>query len=90
MSVLAEPFDTTLTAITQHVRVLEAAHLIDSTKRGRQRVCALERDTLGRAEKWLADRRLAWDHRLDRLEQHLHDTENDTPADHDATKDPER
>jgi DNA-binding transcriptional ArsR family regulator len=77
VSALAEPFDVSLTAITQHVRVLEHAALITSTKDGRQRICSLDRGTLQRAEAWLVERRLSWDRRLDRLEQHLDHT--DTP-----------
>ncbi len=71
VTMLAQPFDVSLTAITQHVRVLEQAELITSVKQGRQRICSLDRDTLGRAESWLTERRLSWDRRLDRLEQQL-------------------
>lgn len=77
VTALAEPFEVTLTAITQHVRVLEHAALITSVKAGRQRVCSLDRSTLQRAEAWLVERRLSWDQRLDRLEHHL-DTSNPT------------
>lgn len=71
VTALAEPFDVSLSAITQHVRVLEHAELITSTKQGRQRICTLERRTLQRAEAWLVERRLSWDRRLDQLEHHL-------------------
>ncbi|HEY5874149.1 MAG TPA: metalloregulator ArsR/SmtB family transcription factor [Ilumatobacteraceae bacterium] len=71
VTALAEPFGISLSAITQHVRVLEHAELISSTKDGRQRTCSLDRRTLQRAEAWLVERRLSWDRRLDRLEQHL-------------------
>jgi DNA-binding transcriptional ArsR family regulator len=75
VSALSEPFDVSLTAITQHVRVLEHAALITSIKDGRQRICSLERETLERAEAWLAKRRLSWDKRLDALEHHLNRTD---------------
>lgn len=68
---LAGPFDVSLTAITQHIRILEAAHLITTVKRGRQRICSLDRDALSAAEDWIVQRRLSWDRRLDRLETHL-------------------
>lgn len=77
VTALAEPFDISLSAVTQHVRVLERAELITSVKDGRVRVCSLERYTLQRAEAWLVERRLSWDRRLDRLEQHL--DERDQP-----------
>ena len=81
VTVLAEPFDVSLTAITQHVRVLEHAHLITSVKEGRRRVCSLDRTALERAEAWLADRRHSWDRRLDRLERHLDNTATERKAD---------
>lgn len=77
VTALAEPFDISLSAVTQHVRVLERANLITSAKHGRQRMCSLERDTLRRAEAWLVERRLSWERRLNRLEQHLE--ERDPP-----------
>ncbi len=76
VTVLAEPFDVSLTAITQHVRILEHAELISSRKDGRQRICSLDRGTLLCAEGWLVERRLSWDRRLDRLEQHLDITDS--------------
>ena len=73
VSALAEPFGVTLTAITQHVRILERAGLITSEKAGRQRICSSERETLARAEQWIAARRRMWERRLDRLDRHLDD-----------------
>ena len=84
VTALAEPFDVSLTAVTQHVRVLEQAALITSVKDGRQRICSLERTTLQRAEQWLAERRSRWDQRIDRLEQHL----DSIDAAHRSTKGP--
>ncbi len=71
VSELAAPFDMTLTAITQHVRTLERAGLVRSTKNGRRRICTVDHQTLSRAEAWLRDRRRRWDTRLDALGQHL-------------------
>jgi DNA-binding transcriptional ArsR family regulator len=78
VTALAEPFDISLSAVTQHVRVLERAALITSAKDGRVRMCSLQRDTLHRAEAWLVERRLSWERRLDRLEQHLDDRDRPT------------
>ncbi len=71
VTALAEPFDISLSAVTQHVRILEHAALISSTKEGRHRTCSLEQETFRRAEAWLIERRLSWNRRLDRLEQLL-------------------
>jgi DNA-binding transcriptional ArsR family regulator len=64
---LARPLDMTLTAVVQHVHVLEASGLVTSTKRGRVRTCELHTATLVGAEAWMLDRRRQWERRLDRL-----------------------
>ena len=67
VSQLAQPLDMTLTAVVQHVRVLEASRLVTSTKQGRVRTCELRPDVLRGAEAWIVDRREQWERRLDRL-----------------------
>jgi DNA-binding transcriptional ArsR family regulator len=67
VSDLAAPLDMTLTAVVQHVRVLEASRLVTSTKRGRVRTCTLHEPALREAEAWILDRRRLWARRLDRL-----------------------
>lgn len=71
VSELAEPLDMTLSAVMQHLAVLEAGGLVRSTKTGRVRTCMIEPKTLQNAEKWIADRRTMWERRLDRLETYL-------------------
>jgi DNA-binding transcriptional ArsR family regulator len=67
VSELARPLDMTLTAVVQHVRVLEASGLVASTKQGRIRTCQLQHATLSHAERWFTERRQLWKRRLDRL-----------------------
>jgi DNA-binding transcriptional ArsR family regulator len=67
VSELARPLDMSLTAVVQHVRVLEASGLVISEKQGRVRTCRLHRPTLHGVEAWIHDRRRQWERRLDRL-----------------------
>jgi DNA-binding transcriptional ArsR family regulator len=67
VSELARPLDMSLAAVVQHVQVLEASGLVRSQKVGRVRTCAIEPAALRTAERWIADRRTSWEHRLDRL-----------------------
>jgi DNA-binding transcriptional ArsR family regulator len=67
VSELAEPFDMSLPAIVQHLRVLEASGLVRTAKEGRVRTCRIESKTLHLAERWINERRAAWEQRLDRL-----------------------
>jgi len=67
VSELAAPFAMSLPAIVQHLAVLEASGLVKSEKVGRVRTCRVDPAALSLAERWINDRRLAWERRLDRL-----------------------
>lgn len=67
VSQLAEPLDMSLSAVVQHLQVLEASGLVRSEKVGRVRTCTIEPKALSLAEKWISDRRTLWERRLDRL-----------------------
>lgn len=71
VSELAEPLAMSLSAVGQHLRVLEDSGLVRSEKRGRVRTCHLEPPALRRAEDWFTERRAFWERRLDRLGQFL-------------------
>ncbi len=71
MSELAEPLDMTLSAVEQHVKVLRRCRLVSTEKRGRVRTCTLEPEAFRRAEAWIAERRVLWERRLDRLAELL-------------------
>jgi DNA-binding transcriptional ArsR family regulator len=57
-----------LPAVVQHLQVLEQSGLVTTKKVGRVRTCTIDTEALSQAEKWLNDRRLAWNRRLDRLD----------------------
>lgn len=67
VSELAEPFDMSLPAVVQHLQVLEQSGLVTTQKVGRVRTCTIDTGALSMAEKWINDRRVGWEHRLDRL-----------------------
>ena len=67
VSYLAEPLGITLTAVGQHLQILEACALAHTEKSGRVRVCRLETKGLNVLEKWARDRRSLWEQRLDAL-----------------------
>ena len=64
---LARPFDMTLSAVVQHLAVLESCGVVRSEKVGRTRTCRLEPTGLRLAEDWFAGQRALWGRRLDRL-----------------------
>jgi DNA-binding transcriptional ArsR family regulator len=67
VSELAEPLDLTLSAVVQHLHVLEASGLVRSEKVGRVRVCRLEPGSLSLADAWIQERRSSMERALDRL-----------------------
>jgi DNA-binding transcriptional ArsR family regulator len=71
ISELAAPFHMTITGVKKHVRILEDAHLLTSTKVGRVRQCRIETAALKTVEDWISERRNRWERRLDRLGAYL-------------------
>src|SRR5713226_8108327 len=71
VSDLAQPLAMTLSAVVQHLAVLEASGLVRSEKAGRVRTCRIEPAALRTAEDWIAGRQATWERRLDRLGDYL-------------------
>ncbi len=67
VSELAAPFQMSLPAVVQHLQVLEQSGLVTTQKVGRVRTCTIDTGALSLAEKWINDRRIGWERRLDRL-----------------------
>jgi DNA-binding transcriptional ArsR family regulator len=80
---LAAPFEMSLSAVVQHLRILEASGLVRTEKLGRVRTCQIEAQALRGVEKWISDRRMLWEQRLDRLGQFL--TEQSAEPDQGST-----
>ena len=80
VSELANPLSMSLSAVMQHLQVLEASGLVRSQKVGRTRTCHIDPHALGQAERWITDRRLAWERRLDRLGAFLAEQQADDGA----------
>jgi DNA-binding transcriptional ArsR family regulator len=68
---LAQPLPMSLSAVVQHLQVLEASGLVRSEKTGRVRTCHLETAALETVGQWITERRQSWEGRLDRLGQYL-------------------
>lgn len=68
VSSLAAALGVTLTAITQHLRVLQACGLLQTRKVGRVRVCELDSHGLDVLARWVAFNRQMWEQRFDALD----------------------
>ena len=71
VSELARPLGISLPAVVQHLHVLEDSGVVRSHKVGRVRTCEIEPVALSAAERWISERRAAWEARLDRLGEFL-------------------
>lgn len=77
VSELAKPLDMSLSAVVQHLQVLEASGLVRSEKVGRVRTCRIDPKALRIAEEWIAQRRSIWERHLDRLGEYLAKQQDD-------------
>lgn len=67
VSEVARPLDMSLSAVLQHLRVLETGGIVRSEKVGRVRICHIEPAALSAVERWISQRRAAWERRPERL-----------------------
>src|ERR1700730_16196020 len=71
VSELAQPLPMTLSAVGQHLKVLESSGIVRSKKRGRTRVCYIKRRVLSASQSWFTARRREMTKRVDRLAEFL-------------------
>jgi DNA-binding transcriptional ArsR family regulator len=71
---LAKPFSISLPAVSRHLRVLQAARLIERRVDAQWRLCRLRAEPLGKAADWLDAYRRFWEGRFDSLAQYLEKT----------------
>ncbi len=76
VSRLAEPLNVTITAVAQHLQILEEAGLVHTEKLGRVRTCRIETTGFHVLEQWVRDHHTAWDRKLDRLGEFLAEEED--------------
>jgi DNA-binding transcriptional ArsR family regulator len=68
---LAASFDMTLPAVSQHLRVLQDAHLITPRRDGRKIFYRLNPDPLSEVARWIHPYERFWRKRLVALGKHL-------------------
>jgi DNA-binding transcriptional ArsR family regulator len=64
-------FDMSPPAITNHLRVLERAGLVQRRTAAQTRILSLEPSALSEGEEWIGNMRRFWERSFDRLEDHL-------------------
>ncbi len=70
---LAAPFPVSGPAISQHLKVLERAGLVQRETRAQWRVVSIRPERLDDVAAWIEEHRRGWNERLDRLEARIRD-----------------
>lgn len=68
---LAEPFDVSLPAISQHLQILCEVGLVQMRKAGRQRLYRLNPEPLKEVSDWITNYEEFWQDKLDALGKYL-------------------
>ncbi|MFZ0516888.1 MAG: metalloregulator ArsR/SmtB family transcription factor [Acidobacteriaceae bacterium] len=67
VSQLAAPLSVTVTAVMQHLQILEESGFVHTEKLGRVRTCRVDTAGFMALQQWINDHRTLWEQRLDRL-----------------------
>ncbi|MEX2573699.1 MAG: metalloregulator ArsR/SmtB family transcription factor [Balneolaceae bacterium] len=68
---IAENFEMSRPAISQHIKVLDESGLVVIRKKGRHRFCQIRFQKIKEVDKWLEQFRQLWEDRFNQLDQVL-------------------
>jgi DNA-binding transcriptional ArsR family regulator len=74
---VAEPFHMSLTAVSKHIRVLEASGMVERHRRGRDHILSINTRSLDEVEGWIGRMRRYWEVRLNAMEHLLRELKKD-------------
>ena len=73
LNTIADNFDISRPAVSQHIKILIDCDLINVTKQGRERYCEVKFEKLSEVSKWVEQYRIFWTKKLDALDNYLSD-----------------
>jgi len=68
---ISDKFKVSPPAISQHLKVLREANLVEMEKRAQQRIYQINPDKMDELEVWVKKLKANWDARFDRLDEVL-------------------
>jgi len=71
LNAIAENFDVSRPAISQHIKILTECGLIMIKQQGRERYCEAKLSKLNEVTDWVNQYRKYWDNKFDSLESYL-------------------
>ena len=66
--------------VSKHLRILRDAGLVKVTPDGQRRLYSIRAEPLAEVDAWIEPYRKFWSERLGALEQHLDETDKETPT----------
>lgn len=75
LNAIAERFDVSRPAISQHIKILFECGLVVVHQKGRERFCEARLQKLDEVSQWIEKQRKFWTTKLDLLEKFLEETE---------------
>lgn len=74
VNAIAENFEISRPAISQHVKILSECGLVELRREGRERYCEARLERLNEVAEWVDKYRTFWTEKLDALERFLNDS----------------
>lgn len=75
---IADNFDMSRPAISQHIKILIECGLINIKKQGRERYCEVQAEPLNEVTHWVENFRKMWSERFNRIDDVLLEMKNET------------
>lgn len=76
LNAIAENFEVSRPAISQHIKILDESGLVIIRKKGRKRVCHIQPEKMKEVDQWLEQFRKMWESRFDQLDNLLNTIKN--------------
>lgn len=77
---IAENFEISRPAISQHIKILIECGLVDIQQIGRERYCEAKLEKLNEVTEWIEQYTSIWNQKLDALESYLNETYQQTKS----------
>ena len=87
---IAARFDTSLNAVSKHIKVLEGAGLVSRTTLWREHLIEVRLEPVAQIDLWFRDLRSIWDLRLDALATLMTEGDPDARSEPDPQPEPDR
>ena len=73
---IADNFEVSRPAISQHIKILMECGLIEMKKQGRERYCEAKLDQLNEVSQWIEQYRKLWADKFNRMDEILEELKN--------------